>query len=136
MRKVEAFKNQLRNYSYYVKRKDMLIEEVNTLRYNLAGLKGVRYDKQMSNGSPNEALIEENRLDMIDRINIKEKEISIISNLLDMINGHLEELSPDIKKACIEMYINGKTYESEAKELFYSKTGLFKAINRELEDIL
>ena len=71
--KVQAFKNELRNYRYYKNEKKKIKEKINLEYYNLANVKAVNPQKQP--GTTNEEYLHEKRNEAYERIaELKEKE--------------------------------------------------------------
>lgn len=137
MDKVEAYKNELKNYKYYQERTKELMLDLDDLWYELSGVKGIRYDKEMSN-SYNESLSEQRRLDLLDQIARKESELDRIGKQVDYVNKIQQMLPQEIGKACIDIYVNGMSFEKVAVDnnLYCAPSTLYYQINRELERVL
>lgn len=180
MNKIEAFKNELRNYRFYQKKLKELTTTINNVQLakdemerfkllktfsnelvecekeldriftELTGFHAIRYDKEPS--STNEHLAEQVRLDLIDlyekqRNKFNELLVVAENNLLIEMNrifvnvqhieNVLDQLQLDAKRILIDIYCDGKKYEDVLKaEIYYSKSGLYKNINNELDKVL
>ncbi len=126
--KVERFLNELRNYSKNKKEIERLENEADVLLYDMTGVKGVRYDK--IGGSTNQLMKDLRKLDQIERLNKIYAEIRRLKANNDYIERILEMMEPKIRQVCLDIYCEGKTFESACRELGYSSGGLWKRINR------
>lgn len=129
---VEAFKKELANYSYYKKNlegTEELIEITEGLLSNLHG-----FDPSKLHYASSTVWVETETFkrisDELDRLN-RRKELRAIQ--IEHIESILERLTPTIRKACIDIYSNGKSYLEIGRKVGYSKAGLWHRIESELE---
>ena len=182
MKKVEIFRNELRNYLDYkellgnyrsmyetqnkLKSDDVYNERFEVLKkFNkslipleknldetftkLTGFKAIRYD--IEPGTFNENLSEQMKLELVDKYNLQliefkdaldiaEKNLLLEIDRLKLNIEHIEsiihQLPNDIKNACIEVYCEKRTFMSKSKDLYYTDTGLFRRLERELDRLL
>lgn len=135
MKDVDAFKNELRNYSYYQQNLKGTRKLIAYNEYLLSNVKGLDPSKE-AGGSP-AVWVESEQFkrisDELGRLNrhreLREAQIAHIETVMN-------RLSPEVRKACVEIYVNGKTYHEIAAERFVSMSGLYKQIDKELTIIL
>lgn len=134
--KIDVFKKELSCYKYYVNKLKELDSQIEVNFYEKTGVKGVRYDKAPSH--PSEEAIANFRLTLIEKGDKLVADRERILNQIKYIDGVLNQLPNDIKKACVSIYVQGKTYcqAVNSGDIYWSDAGLFKAIERELEKIL
>ena len=61
---IEAFKNELRNYHYYIEEIENLNKQISLMEYDMGNVKAIDYSKQGGN-SFNEMAMEQKRLNMM-----------------------------------------------------------------------
>lgn len=132
---VEHFKNELKNLTYYKESLAELDDSLTDARYELTGVKGLRYDKPPGGFSP-EAKKEnyyklsseiEHLIDEQERI---QKQVNYIETVLDQIEDQ------EIKEAAIKVFAENKTLRKVSKEYYMSYTTLHKKINKELKEAI
>lgn len=129
---VRAFKNELRNYNYYLYRVTSLENSIEFLYDRLGGVKGVDPSKEPTHSQPNKEL-EWKLRDDISRLETKkrivEAKILGIDEILDLIDDPLQT-------AVKSVYIHGEKCIKVASDLFLSSTGLQKRMNKAIEEAL
>lgn len=126
------FNNELRNYRSYQREVSNIREQIDVLMYQLRGVKGIRYDKEM--GSWNPGALERYRLDLLDKIEEKEQELDFTMLAIQTFERKLNRLPKNVKKICLQI-ADGKTYEQIANDIGYSVGGLWLMIKREVEKV-
>lgn len=126
----KAFKKNLESYIGLIADKKSLDEEIEYLYYELANVKGVRYDKAPS--IPNQEQIDKNKLEIIEKINIKESRLKYINQRIDKINEEISLLSKECQKIC-NMNKMGMSFEKIGYKLGYTKVGAYLKLKREVE---
>lgn len=128
---VDAFKRELENYSYYKLNLQGTIKLINYNEHLLSNLHGL--DPSKVSGGSSLVWVESDAFkrisDELERLN-KRKELRL--KQIEYIESVLEQLSEETRKACIDIYVEGKTYESISHQYGYSKGGLWYRIKAEL----
>ena len=132
---VAAFKRELENYSYYRENLEGTIRLIEYTEYLLSNVRGIDPSKQHVNSNCTWVDTDEFRRisDELDRL-CRRRDLRIAQ--IDYIESVLSKLDPDIKDACIEIYVKGKSYSEVSAEKFISGPGLFKQVHNELSEIL
>lgn len=129
--KVQAFKNELRNYRYYKNEKKKIKEKINLEYYNLANVKAVNPQKQP--GTTNEEYLHEKRNEAYERIaelKEKEKEIAIKIKAIDRVLDNIPEKN---RKIITELFIEKKDANKICEKNFISKSTLYYRIDAWIE---
>lgn len=130
--KVRAFKNELRNYNYYLSRVTSLTNSIEYLYDRLGGVRGIDPSREPTHALPNKDLEYQLRDDImkldskLSRCEAKIKEVDEILNLIE---------SP-LKEAIIDVYANNEKCVKIADRLYLSSTGLQKRMNKAIERAL
>ena len=136
-KKTETFLNELRNLNNYKHRLKELEDKLDTLFYNLTGVKAVRYD--LVKGMSDYQQIELIKLGKIDEYNgqkeVIDKEISRLKSNISYIETVLNKMEPSIKEACIQIYCHNKTYKQVASTMFISSSALYKKVENEIKKV-
>lgn len=137
-KKVETFLNELRNLNNYKNKLIELEDKLDTLFYDLTGVKAVRYD--LVKGMSDYQQIELIKLGKIDEYNIQkekiEKEITRLMGNISYIESVLNKMDSNIREACIEIYCQKRKYRETCKEHGYSKTGMEYVIKKTILKVL
>lgn len=142
------FINDLKNYNEWIERakgQHFLLDKLNYLRYekvkspldydivSYQGKEPVREIKHSAPPSNEQIMRVQENLD---------KEIKRVTNLLnrcnkviERVNKQLELLPEEIKKACVEIYIKGRSYDAVAMELCTTKISLIRKVQKCLKTI-
>lgn len=129
---VRAFKNELRNYNYYLYKIITLGKSIEFLYDRLGGVHGVDPSKEPIHAMPNKDLEWKIR-DDITRLEAKK---STTENKLREIDDVLHKIEEPIRTAIISVYISGKQISNVAGELYLSSSGLAKRINKAIKKAL
>lgn len=123
---VKAFKNELRNYTYYCSRIVTLENSIEYLYDRLGGVRGIDPSKEPMHAMPNKDLEYKIR-DDISHLEAKLATYRIKKESVDEILGRMDlEICEAIKK----VYVKGDHIEKVARELYLSHNGLAKRMNR------
>ena len=131
---VKAFKNELRNYRYYLKQKEILTDKKDLYFHSLTGMVGKGFDSQ--GGSTNESVKEEKRLETIDRINELEEKINKLDTKIDAIESVLNKVTKRVRKIMVGVYADGRTYLSYSTNENYSPRTLQQQVDKAIERAL
>lgn len=129
---IRAFKNELRNYNYYLYKIITLGKSIEFLYDRLGGVHGVDPSKEPIHAMPNKDLEWKIR-DDITRLEAKK---STTENKLREIDDVLHRIEEPIRTAIISVYISGKQISNVAGEMYLSSTGLAKRINKAIKKAL
>lgn len=136
----------------YSKKLIMLEQDMEQTYNELKGVKAIRYDKVPLHSS-NQSQIEQRRLNLIEIYHNKKKlfkeelnktekylytEYDYFSKKVNRTESALVKLPKDIRNICLEIYCGDKTYQNIIKDgdVYYTDAGLFKKIEKELDNIL
>lgn len=128
---VKAFKNELRNYRYYLKQKGILTDKKDLYFHSLTGMVGKGFDRQ--GGTTNQSIKEEKRLETIDKINELEEKINKLDSKIDAIESVLNKVNKRERKIMIGVYADGKTYLSLSTKENYSPRTLQQQVDKAIE---
>lgn len=131
---VQAFKNELANYTIYSSMLRKHREKLDELYYELEGVKGIRYDKAPS--MPNKHLIMERLHYLSGEIEKTENEIERLCICLEHMENVLANMEHEIRRAIVDVYINGKAIIDICNEYNYSATGLHYQMNKCIQKAL
>lgn len=127
--KVKAFKNELRNYNYYLFRVNTLKNSIEFCYDRLGGVRGIDPSKEPTHAIPNKEL----EYKLRDDIERYEKERKRIQENILYIDTVLNRMEPDIMKAIISVYIYKEQVKKVADTLYLSHNGLQKRMNKAIE---
>lgn len=128
-----VFKNEISNLKAYCRSKKEIEIELEVMWHELSGLKAIRYDKQPTSYNPE--MSESYRLELIDRIEKKQKELDYTILAIERYENELERLPSDIREMVEQIFILGKTFAEVGKTIGYSDNGLHYKIKKEVEKI-
>lgn len=132
---VEHFKNELKNLKYYKESLAELDDSLTDARYELTGVKGIRYDKPPGAFSPE--VKKENYYKLSSEIEFLTDEQERIQKQIDHIETVLDQIEDEeIKEAVIKVFAEKKTLRKVSKEYYMSYTTLHKKINKELKEAI
>lgn len=129
---VRAFKNELRNYTYYLSRIVTLENSIEFLYDRLGGVRGIDPSKEPLHAMPNKEM-EWKLRDDISKLEAKKKRYE---NHLTEIERILGRMEPTLRWAVIEVYAKNNTIESVARKLFLSHNGLARRMDKEIKKAL
>lgn len=136
-KRIETFLNELRNLNNYKHRLKELEDKLDTLFYDLTGVKAIRYDSISGMSDYNQ--IELKKLKKLDEYNrqkeLIDKESSRLKSNISYIETVLNMMEPSIKEACIKIYCHNKTYKQVASTMFISSSALYKRVENEIKKV-
>lgn len=129
----EQFRRDLKSLNYY---KTKLIEvedellELATLMNGVSSPSAVK-DVIIENKNPYQSKI----LEYILKEELLVKQRDNLKYMINKIEDHLQQLSDDVRGACIDLYIKGKNADTVAIERgFGHKMTMYRAINKEIDE--
>lgn len=128
-----TFRNEISNLNAYYKSRYEIEAELETMFYDLTGVKGVRYDKLPASYNP--SLSEQTKLELLDKIEEKEKELDYTLLAIDRYERNLNRLSEEIKGYVERLFILGETFERVSRNAGYSKSAILYRIKAEVEKL-
>jgi len=130
---VRAFKNELRNYNYYLSRLVSLDNSIEWVYDRLGGVRGVDPSKEPThNGVPNKDL----EYKLRDDIERYEQEKTLVRAKVDYIDKILSRMKTELKCAVMSVYVEGKSFVLVSRKMYLSPNGLQKRINKAIEKAL
>lgn len=129
----KTFKNEISNIKAYTKSISDIKTELELLWYELTGVKGIQYNKQPSSYNPE--LNESYRLELLDRIESKEKELDFTYLAIERYRANLDRLPSDIRWIVEQIFIDNKTFAEIGKTVGYSDRGLHYKVKKEIEKL-
>ena len=130
----KVFTANLTNLKRLKESEESLKSQLDLIIYDLGGVKGIHYDSVMVHGNP--SVIEEKRLELIDKYNEKEKELEFTKLAIAQTEDVLGRMPSMLREMLIEVFVHGKTYRAVGEMFGYSYFGLWKYIKRETEKYL
>ena len=129
----KTFRNEISNLKAYYRSAKEIEIELEKMWYELSGIKAIRYDKQPASYNPE--LSETYRLELIDRIEKKQKELDFTYLAIERYKGELDRLPSDIRELVVQLFIQNKTFAEVGKTIGYSDNGLHYKIKKEIEKL-
>lgn len=142
------FINDLKNYNTWkvrAKGQLKLLDKLNYLKYekikspmdyDIIGYDGKEPIRAIKHSAPPTS---EQIYDAQERL---DKEIRRVTNLLNRcneiinkVNKQLNALPEDVRKACVEIYIKGNSYDVVAREMNVSYATLFRSVKKTLSEL-
>ena len=129
---IRAFKNELRNYNYYVSTAKKTKELIDNYYYELSGVKASDPSRPPLHSLPDKE--RENRIrEAISRqekfLKLTQAKINHIDRVLSDIDNHLKTNNKDI-------FLKGETLTAQSGHYNLSNVGLYKKINKAIEKAL
>lgn len=132
---LEQFKNELRNYNYYVAMKKNYDEKLDDLWYQLSMVKGIRYDKE--GGSYDINLMNSYKFELMRKIDNLETEVERVNLQLAYLNNVLIKITDiELRQALVDVYCNKMSLRKASKKYYISHTALLKRFNKVLSEAL
>lgn len=126
---VKAFKNELRNYTYYLSRVVTLTNSIEFCYERLGGVRGVDPSKEPLHTVPNKE-VEWQIRDQIERF-LKEKEL--FEQKISYIDSVLFRIDEPYKSAVTNIFAYGHNSYKVAREMNYSQSGLLHQVNKAIQ---
>ena len=129
---VKAFKNELRNYTYYCSRIATLNNSIEFIYDRLGGVRGIDPSKEPTHVMPNKDL-EYKLRDDIEKLEAKKKRVERQKQFVDEVLAQIEnEFVDAIKK----VYIEGMRMDKVCIEYNFSASGMGYRIDKAIERAL
>lgn len=129
---VNAYKNEIRKYSYYRQQLEVYQEKKYLAEHEERGLIGRGYEERT--GSTDPSIKAQRRLQLIDDIEKYDARIKEYQNKLKKIDCTIELMDEQIGSIIKRCYcLHESTVQVEAHEIGYSKKQLQRLINAEIE---
>ena len=123
-------KEEIRSYRQYKAYRKRLNDRLDTLWYELTGVKGIRYDKAHFNADP--AVSEEKRLALLDKVTLVETELDRVEKQIGRIDKLLSVMPNEDRKLVEYTLIDGNTYR-QAENIFYIT---YPTVSRRIDRII
>ena len=129
---VKAFKNELRNYTFYLHEISTIENSIEFIYDKLGGVRGVDPSKEPIHALPNKELEWKLREDIT---KLEAKKI-LLERKKEYIDSILILLENDLREAVFAVYCEGKTMQSVSLKYNLSTSGLNKRITVALKKAL
>jgi len=129
---VKAFKNELRNYNYYLQRETSLVNSVEFLYDRLGGVRGVDPSKEPIHAMPNKEM----EWKLRDDISKLEAKLSLLRAKIAYIDQILNRMEKEQRQAVKAVFCDSHRMEDECKKYHYSPQGFNHYINKAIEGAL
>lgn len=124
-------KNEIRNYTKYIKYKIALQDKIEDLWYELSGVKGVRYDKLPSLPNPSN----ERQLALMDKIDYYQSELHRVDAQIRFIDSILDRMDKEESELIRYVLIDGHTLIEAGEKYFVTNTAISKRIDTILRKV-
>ena len=129
---VRAFKNELRNYNFYLSSITSLDNSIEFCYYRLGGVRGIDPSKEPLHSPPDKDL----EYQLRDKIEVLEAKKALLTNKITYIEEILGRMETSLREAVIKVYAQGKPISVVCNDLYVSPSGLAKKINKEIKKAL
>lgn len=130
---INAYKNEIRKYSYYRQQLEVYKERKYLAEHAEKGLIGKGTEVERVQGSQDPSIKAQRRLQLIDDIEKYDERIKEYNNKLKKIDCTIELMDEQIGKVIKRCYcLHESTIQVEAHEMGYSKKQLQRIINTEI----
>ena len=129
---VRAFKNELRNYRYYVDEVNRIAESIEEIYDRLGGVRGIDPSKEPLHTMPDKDM----EYMLRDKITSLEAKKHRLEGEIKRIDRILEKMETSLRNAVKVVFIDGNTIWSVSYKMNLSPTGLKKRMNRAIEKAL
>lgn len=136
MEAVNAYKNEIRKYSYYRQQLEIYKERKYLAEHEERGLIGKRTDQERVQGSQDPSIKAQRRLELIEKIEEYDRHIIKYQNKINKIDCTIELMDEKIGGVIKRTYCTHETtIPVEAHEMGYTCRQLKNKINAEIEKI-
>lgn len=126
---VRAFKNELRNYQFYLSRVRKLYQSIDACFDKLGGVRGIDPSKEPLHTLPNKDL----EYALRDEIEFYERQKKLLEAKILYIDQILAKMEEPTRTAVIEVYVKGRPIAVVCNEMYISSSGLQKRMNKQIE---
>ena len=125
MNRVDAFKNELKNLSFYLTEIKKIKEKIKEIEYEEENVKGIDYSKVRMSASP--SYISQKRLSLIEKKTDLEKEKKEYEVLVSRIKKVLLRMEKEEYELVADVFIRKKSYADLCREKSLSSTSVLHA---------
>ena len=129
---VRAFKNELRNYTYYCSRIASLEESIEFMYDRLGGVRGIDPSKEPIHSAPDK----EFEYMLRDKISSLEQDKAVYEVKRDYIDLILGRIENTLREALKLVYIDGQRLDRVSGKFFLTPNGLIYRLNKSIEEAL
>ena len=129
---VRAFKNELRNYTYYLSRIVSLENSIEFLYDRLGGVRGIDPSKEPLHTVPNKEMEWKIRDDISKLEKTKERTEAKVMEIDSVLN----RIESPLRNAIINIYVVGKQVKNTCDYYYLSPSGLVSRMNKAIEEAL
>lgn len=129
----DMLKSEIRNYRKYIKYKAELCDAIDSIWYELTGVKGIRYDKEPS--SFNKSLTEQRRLALLDKKDWYEAELNRVDMQIRYIDTVLDRIEKEDQELINYVLIEGHTEQEAGDKWYLTNSAVSKRISKILEKV-
>ena len=129
---VKAFKNELRNYNYYLNQIVTLSNSIDWCYHRLGGVRAIDYSKEPNHSPPNKELEYKLREDIERYEHLK----ALTEDKIKYIDEILGKMETDVRWAVKCVYVEGKQMRNVAYKIFVGHSTLQNRIDKAIERAL
>ena len=129
---VRAFKNELRNYNFYLSQERTLVNSIEFLYDRLGGVRGIDPSKEPLHIAPNKEM----EWKLRDEISALDAKLSVLRAKINYIESILTKMDIDGRTAVIDVYACRHRMEDECWTYDYSPQGFNHYLNRVIKEAL
>ena len=126
----KELKNALMNYNHLKRWGDDYKSEVDKIIYEMEGVKGIRYDNEMSNSTENH---DTKMLRLIEQKDKMIVEVKHYQNHVYEVSKFIDWLEEPYKQIVVDKHFNDLSDRKLELKYHYSSVGIWKIINRMIE---
>lgn len=129
---VRAFKNELRNYNYYVSAAKKTKELIDNYYYELSGVKASDPSRPPLHSLPNK----ERENHIREAISKQERYLKLTQAKINHIDRVLSNIDDPLSSTIKDIFLNGESLTAQSGHYNLSNVGLYKKINKAIERAL
>ena len=129
---IRAFKNELRNYNYYVSAAKKTKEIIDNYYYELSGVKACDPSKPPLHSLPNK----ERENHIREAISRQERYLKLTQAKIKYIDRVLDNISEPLNSTIVDIFLRGESLTAHSNSYNLSNVGLYKKINKAIERAL
>ena len=128
-----TFTSEIKLIRSYRRSKKEIETQIDSLWYELSGVKGVNFKKEPSSHNP--SLTEIRRLELYDEIEELNRELDFTIEAIKRYERNLNLLPSDIREMVEQIYFKDVPMATVSENAGYSTSGLYNRIRRAVEKI-
>lgn len=129
---VRAFKNELRNYNYYISTAKKTKELIDNYYYELSGVKASDPSRPPLHSLPNK----ERENHIREAISRQERYLKLTQAKIKYIDRILDNISEPLNSTIVDIFLKGESLTAHCNNYNLSNVGLYKKINKAIERAL